>query len=39
MAFGLTKAQRWNGALPTAVCGSAPIPFMNVGNGAGAATK
>jgi len=28
----LTKAQRWNGALPTAVYGSAPIPFMNVGN-------
>ena len=31
----LTKAQRWNGALPTSVYGSAPIPFMNVGNAAG----
>ena len=28
----LTKAQRWNGQLPTSVYGSAPIPFMNVGN-------
>jgi prohibitin 2 len=31
----LTKAQRWNGALPTAVYGSAPIPFLNVGSAAG----
>ncbi len=29
----LTKAQRWNGALPTSMYGSAPIPFMNVGTG------
>ena len=26
----LTKAQRWNGALPTAMYGSAPIPFLNM---------
>jgi prohibitin 2 len=26
-----TKAEKWNGALPTAIYGSAPIPFMNVG--------
>src|SRR6185437_11893677 len=26
----LTKAQRWNGALPTSMYGSAPVPFMNV---------
>ena len=25
------KAERWNGALPTAIYGSAPIPFLNVG--------
>jgi regulator of protease activity HflC (stomatin/prohibitin superfamily) len=27
-----TKAERWNGQLPTSVYGSAPIPFMNVGH-------
>ena len=26
-----TKADRWNGALPTAIYGSAPIPFLNAG--------
>ena len=26
-----TKAERWNGALPTAVYAGAPIPFLNVG--------
>ena len=31
----LTKAQRWNGALPTSMYGSAPVPFMNVGPNAG----
>jgi prohibitin 2 len=25
-----TKAEKWNGVLPTAVYGSAPIPFLNV---------
>jgi prohibitin 2 len=25
-----TKAERWNGQLPTSVYGSAPIPFLNV---------
>lgn len=25
-----TKAEKWNGALPTAIYGSAPIPFLNV---------
>ena len=25
------KAQKWNGALPTAIYAGAPIPFMNVG--------
>ena len=28
----LTKAQKWNGALPTNMYGSAPIPFLSVGN-------
>ena len=27
----LTKAQKWNGALPTAIYAGAPIPFLNVG--------
>ncbi len=27
----LTKAQKWNGALPTSIYAGAPIPFMNVG--------
>ncbi len=26
------KAERWNGALPTAIFAGAPVPFMNVGN-------
>ena len=26
-----TKANRWNGALPTSIYGSAPIPFLNPG--------
>ena len=26
-----TKAERWNGALPTAIYAGAPIPFLNVG--------
>ena len=26
-----TKAERWNGALPTSIYAGAPIPFMNVG--------
>jgi prohibitin 2 len=26
------KAEKWNGALPTAIFAGAPIPFMNVGN-------
>lgn len=26
-----TKAERWNGALPTTMYGSAPIPFLNAG--------
>jgi regulator of protease activity HflC (stomatin/prohibitin superfamily) len=26
-----TKAERWNGALPTSIYSGAPIPFMNVG--------
>jgi hypothetical protein len=25
-----TKAERWNGALPTAIYAGAPIPFLNV---------
>lgn len=25
-----TKAERWNGALPTTMYGSAPIPFLNI---------
>ena len=25
------KAEKWNGALPTSIYGSAPVPFMNVG--------
>ena len=25
------KAERWNGALPTAIYAGAPIPFLNVG--------
>ena len=29
----LTKAQKWNGALPTSIYAGAPIPFMNVGTG------
>jgi regulator of protease activity HflC (stomatin/prohibitin superfamily) len=28
----LRRAERWNGVLPTAVYGSAPIPFLNVQN-------
>jgi prohibitin 2 len=31
----LTKAQKWNGALPTSIYAGAPIPFLNVGNGGG----
>lgn len=27
-----TKAERWNGQLPAAIYGSAPIPFMNAGH-------
>lgn len=27
----LTKAQKWNGALPTSIYAGAPIPFFNVG--------
>jgi regulator of protease activity HflC (stomatin/prohibitin superfamily) len=27
------KAEKWNGALPTAIYAGAPIPFLNVGNG------
>lgn len=26
------KAEKWNGALPTAIFAGAPVPFMNVGN-------
>lgn len=26
------KAEKWNGALPTAIYAGAPIPFLNVGN-------
>lgn len=26
----LTKAQKWNGALPTTMYGSAPVPFLNI---------
>lgn len=26
-----TKAEKWNGALPTAIYAGAPIPFFNVG--------
>lgn len=26
-----TRAERWNGALPTAIYAGAPIPFLNVG--------
>jgi len=26
------KAERWNGALPSAIFSGAPVPFMNVGN-------
>lgn len=26
-----TKAERWNGALPSAMFAGAPIPFLNVG--------
>jgi prohibitin 2 len=25
------KAEKWNGALPTAIYAGAPIPFLNVG--------
>lgn len=31
IAVEQTKAERWNGALPTAIYGSAPIPFLNAG--------
>lgn len=27
----LAKAQKWDGALPTTIYGSAPVPFLNVG--------
>jgi prohibitin 2 len=27
------KAEKWNGALPTAIYAGAPIPFLNVGSG------
>jgi len=27
-----TKAERWNGALPTSIYAGAPIPFLNVGS-------
>lgn len=29
----LTKAQKWDGALPTHIYGSAPVPYMNVPTG------
>jgi hypothetical protein len=33
IVVAMAKAERWIGALPTAICAGAPIPFLNVGSG------